>query len=154
MKIEKIINEIGLNLPISSPPGAKYTPVKQCGNSLYVSGQIPLVDGKVFYTGKIGEERDLEYGEKAAKVCIINMLAALKNHLGDLDKIKNVTKLLAFVSSANGFDKQHLVINAASELLINIFGESGQHARSAIGVNQLPMDATVEIEGIFEIWEA
>lgn len=151
MKIEKRIEELGIKLPASSPPGAMYVPVKQVGNVLFISGQVPFVNGELKYAGKVGEERTLEEGQEAARVCIINMLAAVKDYLGDLDKVKNVVKLQAFVNSKVGFDKQHIVVNAASELLYDVFGEIGRHARTAVGTNQLPMDATVEIEAIFEI---
>ena len=151
MKIEKRIEELGIKLPASSPPGAMYVPVKQVGNVLFISGQVPFVNGEWAYAGKVGEERTLEEGQQAARVCIINMLAAVKDYLGDLDKVKNVVKLQAFVNSKVGFDKQHIVVNAPSELIYDVYGEIGRHARTAVGTNQLPMDATVEIEAIFEI---
>lgn len=151
MKIEQRLKSLNIEIPPASPPGALYVPVKQTGSILYVSGQIPHVAGKPVFTGKAGQERSIEYAQDAARLCIINMLAALKAYTGDLDQIKGVVKLLGFVSSEVGFDKQHLVINAASQMLIDVFGEDGRHARSAIGVNQLPLDVTVEIEGIFEL---
>ena len=152
MNIENRLKELGIQIPPSSPPGAVYVPVKQAGNVLYVSGQVPMSEGKPVFTGKVGQERCLEYAQDAARLCIKNMLAALKAYLGDLDRISSVVKLMAFVSSETGFDKQHLVINAASQMLVDIFGqEIGGHARSAVGTNQLPLDFTVEIEGIFEI---
>lgn len=153
MKIENRLLELGIQIPESSPPGALYVPVKQVGNILFVSGQIPAVEGKPKYTGKLMSDDDLEYGQAAARLCITNMLAALKFYLGDLDKVANIIKLQAFVSSGIGFDKQHLVANAASQLLIDVFGEAGKHARTAVGTNQLPMDVTVEIEAIVEIRE-
>jgi enamine deaminase RidA (YjgF/YER057c/UK114 family) len=151
MSIEDKIKNLGITLPASSPPGAMYIPVSQVGNLLFVSGQVPFVDGIMAFTGRVGAERTLEEAQEAARVCIINMLAAVKDYLDDLGKVKNIVKLLAFVSSAEGFNQQHIVINAASQLLFDIFGECGRHARSALGTNQLPMDATVEIEAIFEI---
>lgn len=151
MKIENRLKELNIEIPPSSPPGALYAPVKQVGNVLYVSGQVPMLAGKPQFTGKVGSERSIEYAQDAARLCIKNMLAALKTYTGDLDRIKSVVKLLAFVSSEVGFDRQHLVINAASQMLIDVFGPEGAHARSAVGVNQLPMDVTVEIEGIFEL---
>lgn len=151
MLIEKRIEELGIKLPPSSPPGAMYVPVKQLGSALFISGQVPMRDGKPCFTGKVGTERSLEYAQDAARMCVVNMLAAVKDYLGDLDKVKNVVKLQAFVNSEVGFDKQHLVINAASQMLFDIFGEAGRHARTAVGTNQLPMDVTVEIEAIFEI---
>lgn len=150
MNAEIKLKQLGIELPPSSPPGAMYVPVKQTGNVLYVSGQVPMKAGKPIYTGKVGSQRSIEYGQEAARLCVVNMLAALKDYLGDLDKVKSVVKLLAFVNSETGFDQQHIVINAASELLYEVFGEAGRHARSAVGTNQLPMDVTVEIEAIIE----
>ena len=103
------------------------------------------------YPGYVGDSVTLEEAQDAARICIINMLAAVKHYLSDLDKVKNVVKLQAFVNSKTGFKKQHIVVNAASQLLYDVFGEKGRHARTAVGTNQLPMDAPVEIEAIFEI---
>lgn len=153
MNIEQRLVELGIDIPPASPPGALYIPVKQVGGILYVSGQVPMKDGVPLYTGKVGKERSISYAQDAAKLCIVNMLAALKHHTGDLNKVKGCLKLLAFVSSEVGFDQQHIVINAASQMLIDVFGDEGRHARSAVGTNQLPMDVTVEIEGIFELRE-
>ncbi len=153
MLIEKKLEDLGIKLPKAAAPAAMYIPVKQINNLLFVSGQVPMVNGKVEYTGKIGSEHSIEYGQEAAKICTINMIAALKEYLGDLDKIKNIVKLQGFVSSEVGFDKQHIVINSASQLIFDVFGEKGRHARTAIGTNQLPLDATVEIEAIIEISE-
>jgi len=151
VKIEERLANLNIELPPASPPGALYVPVKQTGNVLYVSGQVPFVDGKPVFTGKVGAERSIEYAQDAARLCIKNMLAAVKAHVGDLDLVTNVVKINGFVSSEVGFDQQHIVINAASQLLMDVFGPAGAHARSAIGVNQLPLNVTVEIEGIFEI---
>lgn len=151
MQAEQIIKELGLILPENSTPKAMYIPVKQLGNALFVSGQIPFVDGELAYTGKVGGERTLEEAQEAAKICIMNMLAAVKDYLGDLDRVVEVVKLQGFVNSEVGFLEQHIVINAASQLLYDVFGNAGRHARTALGTNQLPMDATVEIEAIFEI---
>lgn len=151
MIIEKKIQELGIDLPISSPPGAMYVPVKQLGNALFVSGQIPTKNGKPLYTGKVGDTVTQEQAEACARQCVINMIAAVKDYLGNLDKVKNVVKLQAFVNSKIGFQNQHLVVNAASQLLFDVFGETGRHARTAVGTNQLPMDMPVEIEAIFEV---
>lgn len=121
------------------------------GNVLYVSGQIPWLNGEVKYSGKVGRERDISYGQEAARLCVLNMLAAVKNVIGDLDKIRQIVKLNVMVSSETGFDKQHIVANGASQLLVDIFGQDGCAARTAIGVNQLPLDVTVEVEGIIEV---
>ena len=151
MIIEKRIEELGIDLPAASPPGAMYVPVKQLGNALFVAGQVPFVNGELVVSGKVGDTVSREEAEEAARRCIINLLAALKNHLGDLDKVKNITKIQVFVNSRTGFQEQHLVANAASQLLFDVFGERGRHARTAVGTNQLPMDAPVEIEAIVEI---
>lgn len=153
MRIEEKIKELGIELPLSSPPGAMYVPVKQLGKALFVSGQVPFVEGKLEISGKVGDTVDLEQAQKAARRCIINLLAALKDYLGDLDRVKNIVKLQAFVNSKVGFDQQHIVVNAASELLYEVFGERGRHARTAVGTNQLPMDAPIEIEAIVEVEE-
>ena len=151
MNIEKRLAELGITLPDSSPPKAMYIPVKQTGNLLFVAGQIPVKDGVMLHPGHVGEEVTLEQAQAAAAQCIVNMLSALRVYLGDLDKVKNVIKVQAFVSSKTGFNQQHIVVNAASQLLYDVFGEAGRHARTAVGVNQLPMDAPVEIEAIIEI---
>ena len=135
MITEKRIEELGIELPLASPPGAMYIPVKQLGNALFV----------------VGDTVSMEQAEEAARRCIINLMAALKDYLGDLDKVKNITKIQVFVNSKTGFMQQHLVANAASQLLYDVFGEKGRHARTAVGTNQLPMDAPVEIEAIVEV---
>ena len=151
MKIEQRIEDLGIKLPESSPPKAMYIPVKQIGNALFIAGQVPFMDGAMLYPGHVGEEVTLEQAQEAARACIVNMLSALRTYLGDLDKVKNIVKVQAFVSSKTGFDQQHIVVNAASQLLFDIFGEAGRHARTAVGVNQLPLNAPVEIEAIVEI---
>lgn len=151
MIVEKRLQEMGIALPEMSAPKALYVPVVQTGKLCFVSGQIPMLDGKVLYTGKVGGSRTLEEGQEAAKVCAINILAALRAHLGDLDKIVRIVKLQAFVSSTTDFMQQHIVVNAASQLLYDALGEKGHHARTAVGTNQLPMDVTVEIEAIVEV---
>lgn len=151
MNIENKIAALGIKLPAMSTPKAMYVPVVQTGKLCYVSGQIPLLDDKLIYTGKVGDTRTLEEAQEAARICVVNALAALKVHLGDLDKIVRFVKVQAFVASKTGFDKQHIVVNAASQLLFDIFGEAGRHARTAVALNQLPLDATVEIEFIVEV---
>ncbi len=151
MNIEKKLNELGIELPKVPRPVAMFIPAKQLGNALFVSGQIPVVDGKLIYSGKVGGERTLEEAQEAAKICAINILAVVKEHLGDLDKVKNIVKLQGFVNSEANFEQAHLVVNAASEIFCKVFGESGSHARTAISTNVLPMNATVEIEAIIEV---
>ena len=151
MNTEKRIAELGIQLPPSSPPGAMYIPVKQLGNALFVAGQVPFVNGKLEVSGKVGDTVSMEQAQEAARRCIINLLAALKDYLGDLDRVKNIVKIQVFVNSKVGFQEQHIVANAASQLLYDVLGEKGRHARTAIGTNQLPMDAPVEIEAIVEV---
>ena len=152
MNAEKRLASLGYSLPAMGKPGAVYTPARQVGNLLFVSGQTPQREGRMAYTGKLGEAgRDVAYGQDAARQCILNMLAVVKDAVGDLGRVVQVVKLFALVQSAEGFCQQHLVANGASELLVAVFGQEGCAARSAVGANQLPLDASVEIEGIFEI---
>lgn len=148
---EERLSKLGIVLPEVGEPKAMYISVKRTGNLLFVSGQIPMRNEEVVFTGKVGVERTLEEGQEAAKICIINMLAVIKQHLGDLSCIKEFINIRGFVSSSVGFDQQHIVINAASQLLFDVFGLNGRHTRTAIAVNQLPLDATVEIEAIVEV---
>jgi len=152
MDIYKRLDELGVKLPAPPPLGGIYVPVKQIGNMLYVSGQGPTENGAPLVTGKVGQERSIEDGQYAARLCVLNALSNLHQFLGDLNKIKSVVKLLVFVASAEGFGRQPEVANGASQLLVDIFGkERGVGVRSAIGTNELPIGITVEIEFIFEI---
>jgi len=146
------LKELGIELPPPPPLGGLYKPVKKVGNLLYVSGQGPTLHGIPQVSGKVGAERTLEDGQRAARLCVLNALSVLHQYLGDLNKIKSIVKLLVFVQSAPGFNRQPEVANGASQLLVDIFGEErGLGARSAIGANELPGDISVEIEFIFEI---
>ena len=151
MNVEKRIEELGIDLPEMAAPAAMYVPVKQTGNLVFVSGQIPVKDGVMQYSGKAGKDKTLEEAKEAARLCAINIIAAVKGFIGDLDKVKSIVKITCFVASETGFDKQHLIANGASELLFDVFGEAGRHTRSAVSVNQLPLDATVEVEAIIEV---
>ena len=151
MDVYARLKELNVTLPEPPPKGGIYKPVRQSGNCLYVSGQGTWKDGVLAYTGKLGAERTLEEGQAAAKICAINALAHLHAFLGDLNKIKGLVKTLGLVQSAAGFNKQPLVINGASGFLEEIWGEEGLGARSAIGVNELPNNISVEIEFIFEL---
>ncbi len=151
MSVYEELKQRGLVLPAPPARGGVYTPVKQVGNLLFVSGQGPVLDGVARYVGKVGAERSVEDGQEAARICILNTLALVEQHIGDLNRVKNVVKLLGLVNSADGFNRQPEVINGASQLLVDLFGDRGWHARSAIGSNELPGDITVEIESIFEI---
>ncbi len=143
--------KLGYSLPELPPLGGLYVRMKKIGTMAYVSGQGPTVKGMSTHKGKVGAEVTVEEGQEAARMCVLNALAVLHDALGSLEKVKNVVKLLGFVASAPGFTSQPMVINGASQLLIDVFGEAGKHARSAIGTNELPGDIPVEIEFIFEI---
>lgn len=151
MCVYENLKKLNLVLPPPPTPGGLYVPVKQVGNLLFAAGTGPYVNGEAVVTGKVGAERTIEEGQEAARICILNALSNVQAHLGDLNKVKNVVKILGFVASAPGFDKQPAVINGGSQLLIDLFGERGKHARSAIGVNEMSRNITVEIEIIFEV---
>ncbi len=151
MDVYDKLKAMGLDLPPPPPPGGIYKPVRQAGNMLYVSGQGPTSAGTPVYTGYVGQERTVEDGQAAARLCALNALSVLHQYLGDLNRIKGVIKLLGFVQSAPGFHRQPLVMNGASALLRDLFGDAGIGARSAIGTNALPNNITVEIEFIFEV---
>jgi len=154
MDIYKKLDELEIKLPPPPPLGGIYKPVKQAGNLLYVSGQGPMENGVPLVTGKVGRECSIQDGQYAARLCGLNALSILHHYLGDLNKIKSVVKLLVFVASADGFTRQPEVANGASQLLLELFGEElGVGARSAIGVYELPVGITVEIEFIFELNE-
>ena len=144
--IEEKIKELGLELPEVAKPLAAYIPAKQVGNLVMTSGQVPLVKGVINFAGKVGSDLTEEEGQKAAQICALNCLAAITGVIGNLDKIVEVVKLTVFVASAETFTSQPKVANGASELIGKIFGESGKHVRSAVGVTSLPLNASVEIE--------
>ncbi len=150
MQFEQRISELGLTLPDVASPAGSYLPALTSGNLVFTAGQLPIVEGKLVATGKVGNEITLEEATELAKKCILNGLAAVKNEIGDLDRIKRIVKIVGFVSSDPSFTQQPQVINGASDLLGEIFGEVGRHARSAVGVAVLPLDAPVEIELIVE----
>jgi enamine deaminase RidA (YjgF/YER057c/UK114 family) len=151
MKIEARLKELGLTLPAVSAPTNSYVAVKQTGSLLFVSGHVSKKDGKYPHLGKVGTEVTLEQARESARICVINCLASLQHYLGDLNKVKSIVKVLGFVASAPTFTEQPKVINAASDLLIDIFGEAGKHARSAVGMAVLPSDVPVEIEMVVEV---
>ena len=151
MDIYSKLKELNITLPELPPRGGIYKPVKQVGNLLYVSGQGATVKGIPEIVGKVGAERTLEEGRQAARLCALNALSTLEDYLGDLNRIKSVVKTLGFVASAAGFNDQPKVIDGASSLYQEIWGEDGVGARSAISTNELPGNITVEIEFIFEV---
>lgn len=150
MQFEQKINDLGLTLPNVAAPAGSYLPALTSGNLVFTAGQLPIVEGKLVATGKVGSEITLEEATELARKCILNGLAAVKNEIGELDRIKRIVKIVGFVSSDPSFTQQPQVINGASDLLGEIFGEVGLHARSAVGVAVLPLDAPVEIELIVE----
>jgi len=149
--IDEKLKSLNIELPTPPKPAGAYIPVVISDQTVYVSGQIPIEDGKVSYKGKVPTEQSLEQAQAAAKVCIINALAQLKSELGNLDRVSKIIKVSGFVNSSPEFTEQPKVINAASDLLYEIFGEKGLHSRIAIGVASLPLGATVEIDMIVEI---
>lgn len=148
--IEEKIKSIGINIPVPPTPAGSYVPLVKTGNLLYVSGQIPLQDGKVAFTGKVSDE-NIETAQKSARICAINILAQLKKELGDLEKISRFVRLSGFVNSVPEFTQHPKVINAASDLLYEIFGDVGKHTRIAVGVSSLPLNSMTEIDAIVEI---
>ena len=151
MDVYARLKELNLALPDLPPKGGIYKPVRQAGNCLYVSGQVAARDGVPVFPGRVGAEVSIEEGYEAARVCVLNALSHLHHFLGDLNKVKGVIKTLGFVKSAGGFIDQPKVIDGASGLLRDIWGEDGTGARSAIGVYELPRGVSVEIEFVFEI---
>lgn len=149
--IEETIKQLGFELPEVAKPLAAYIPAKQVGNLVMTSGQVPVVKGEMKYVGKVGKDLSEEEAQKAAQVCALNCLAAIKSVTGSLDAIEEVLKLTVFINSADGFTAQPKVANGASELIGKIFGEKGLHVRSAVGVNELPLNAAVEIEMIVRV---
>ena len=142
---------LGLTLPPVTAPVAAYVPAVQTGSYIYVSGQVLVADGKVAATGKVGAEVSTEDAAGLARICALNALAAAANVAGGLDNIGRIVKVVGFVASAPGFSGQPQVINGASELLIEVLGEDGRHARSAVGVAELPLNVPVEVELIAEV---
>lgn len=151
MSFEAKLTEMGIVVPAAPKPVAAYVPAVQIGDIIYTSGQIPFVDGQIKYKGKLGKDVTIEQGYDAARVCVINALAAVKSLAGSLDNIEKIIKVVGFVNSAPGFTDQPKVINGASELLAEVFGQAGAHARSAVGVAELPIDSAVEVELIVKL---
>ena len=147
MSIAARLAELGITLPVAAAPVAAYVPVVVVGNIAHVSGQLPFVDGRLV-TGRLGEDVSLEQGQAAARACGLMILAQLAAALGSLDRVERVVKLGAFVNSAGTFTDQPKVANGASELMAEVFGDAGKHARSAVGVPVLPLGAAVEVDAI------
>jgi len=148
---EDRLAELGLTLPPVVPPVAAYVPAVRSGSLVWTSGQLPMVDGKLPATGKVGAEVDADTAKALARTCALNALAAIKAEVGDLAAVRRVVKVVGFVASTPDFTGAPGVVNGASELLGEVFGDAGRHARSAVGVVALPLDAPVEVELVVEV---
>ena len=150
MNLRQKLESLGITLPTLAGPFGAYVPAKRVGNLIFVAGQIPMRDGKLVATGQVPSRCSPDLAREAAKQCVINGLAAVNSLPGEIDQIAGVARVGAFISSDFGFTEQPKIANAASEFLIELLGDAGRHARVAVGVNTLPLDASVEIEFIFE----
>lgn len=148
---EEKLREIGIGLPPAPEPLGSYVPAVRAGNLVFLSGVLPLRDGKLTHKGKCGAELTIEEGAGEARQAAVNALAILRAHVGSLDKVARCVKVTGYVASAQDFTEQPKVLNGASDLMAEVFGEKGRHARAAVGVPVLPLDSPVEVEFIFEI---
>lgn len=147
------LKELGIELPEAAKPLASYVPSLRTGNYVFISGNLPVRDGKLVYEGKVPTDLRIEDGYEAAKLAAINIIAAIKGEIGDLSKVKRIVRLNGFVQSADDFVMQPKVINGASDLFMEVFGDIGKHTRAVMGVNSLPLNSPVEIDAIIEIVE-
>jgi enamine deaminase RidA (YjgF/YER057c/UK114 family) len=150
-KLESRLNQLKLALPAVPKPVAAYIPAKQSGKLVFTAGQLPMVNGELISKGLLGQDVDIDEANNAARICTLNALAAIKGVIGDLDRIKQIVRVVGYVASVPTFTQQPAVVNGASELLLEIFGENGKHARSAVGMAVLPLNASVEIELTVEV---
>lgn len=150
-KAEERLSELGIEIPDVPTPLGSYKPASIAGNLIFVSGQLPLAGGKLLYEGKVGSDLSIEEGMDAARACSVNAVAVMSKELGGLGRVKGILKLTGYVASSPGFQNQANVVNGASDFFYQIFGDSGRHARAAVGVSELPLNAPVEIELIAEI---
>jgi enamine deaminase RidA (YjgF/YER057c/UK114 family) len=152
IKIDARLKELGIELPVPAKPVANYVGWVRTGNLVFTAGQVPLKDGKFEYQGKVGSDFSTEEAAKAARICAINILAQLKQACdGNLDRVKRCVKLLGFVNAIPEFTDHPKVINGASDLIVEVLGEKGKHARSAVGAGSLPINVAVEVEAVFEV---
>ena len=150
--IEQKLKELGITLPQPAVPVASYVPFVVVGDMVYISGQLPVLDGKMQYQGKLGADISIDDGASAARLCALNLIAQLKSACGgDLNRVARCVKLTGFVNGVDGFADQPKVMNGASNLMVDVFGELGKHARAAVGTNSLPFNVCVEVEGVFQI---
>lgn len=143
--IERRLSELGHVLPIAPPPVGYYVPVLRTGNLVITSGQLPFVGKELAFQGKVGSEVTIEEGQHAARLCVLNALAQIKACVGSLEQVTRIVRLEGYVHSASGFDQQPVVLNAASEILAEVFGEAGKHTRVALGISEMPLKAPVQI---------
>jgi enamine deaminase RidA (YjgF/YER057c/UK114 family) len=151
MTIEEKLQDLGYPLPQVAPPVASYVPAVRSGSLIFTSGQIPTRSGELIHRGSVGSDVTPDEAYECARTCALNALAAVKSLAGDLDQISRVVRVVGYVSSASGFTGQPTVINGASDLLLAVFGDAGKHARTAVGVSGLPLDAPVEVELMVEV---
>jgi enamine deaminase RidA (YjgF/YER057c/UK114 family) len=150
--IDKRLAELGITLPTPAKPVANYVPWVRTGNLVFISGQGPLADGKILYQGRLPDTVSIEDGQKSARLCAINVIAQLRDALGgDLDRVARIVKLVGFVNAAPDFPDHPKIINGASDLMVEVFGDKGRHARSAVGSPSLPFNISVEVEAIIEV---
>ena len=150
-KAEERLQELGIEVPDVQAPLGAYVPAVISGNLIFISGQLPLIKGELAFKGKVGSDVSIELGMEAARRASINVIAVLKSELGDLSRVARIVKLTGYVASAPGFNKQASVLNGASDLFYEVFGDRGLHARVAVGVSELPLDAPVEIAVIAQV---
>lgn len=150
-RIDARLKELAIELPQAAAPVANYVPVVISGSQAWLAGQVTIWNGEFRHLGQLGRDLKVEEGQKAARLCALNVLAQLRSALGDLDRVKRCVKLNVFVNSAPDFTDQPSVANGASDLMVAVFGDAGKHARSAVGVAQLPRGVSVEVDAVFEI---
>ena len=151
MSPEEKLKELGIDLPEAPRPLGAYVPCVQTGQLVFLSGMLPMTNGRLIRTGRVGENITIDEAKEDARKAVINALAVLKTHTGSLDKVRRCVKIVGYIASASDFAEQPLVLNAASDFLFEVFGEAGRHSRVAVGVNVLPLYSPIEIEFIFEV---
>jgi enamine deaminase RidA (YjgF/YER057c/UK114 family) len=150
-KVEKRLAELGIVLPVAAAPAANYVPFVLAGTQLILSGQLPFQEGKLIHLGHLGDALTIDEGYQAARLCGINLIAQIKAAVGDLDRVRRILRLGGFVASTATFRDQPKVVNGASDLMVEVFGEAGRHARSAVGVSSLPLGVAVEVDAVVEV---
>ncbi len=151
MSVDARLKSLGIELPVPPKPVASYVPAVLAGDLLYLSGVLPFQDGQVVITGKLGQEVTVERGAEAARLALLNALAVIRHELGSLDRVQRIVRVVGHVASAAGFGQQPAVINGASDLLVQVFGEAGRHARVALGAAELPLHAAIELELLVQV---